>query len=151
MRRDARLSRLLHALIHLARFDKPASSEVIAGMLQTNPVVVRRMLAGLRTHGLVASAKGHGGGWTLARGLDEITLLDIHRALGEPTIHAIGLSGEHPACPIERAVNAALGDALDEAETLLLKRFGEVTLATLAAEFNECMDGAGKADCATKA
>ncbi|TWI69685.1 Rrf2 family protein [Pseudoduganella lurida] len=123
---------MLHALVHLDAHDGPATSETIAAMLETNPVVVRRTMAGLREAGYVQSGKGHGGGWSLARPLDEITLLDIHRALGNPPVFAIGTTSEHAACLVERAVNAALGDALRDAEALLLERFGNVTLADLA-------------------
>ncbi|MFP8913766.1 transcriptional regulator, partial [Pseudomonas aeruginosa] len=42
MRNDTRLSRMLHVLIHMARHEGPATSEAIAQMLGTNPVVVRR-------------------------------------------------------------------------------------------------------------
>lgn len=123
---------MLHVLIHMDGLDAPATSETIAAMLNTNPVVVRRTMAGLREAGYVQSGKGHGGGWMLARPLADITLLDIHRALGDPPVFALGTTDEHADCLVERAVNATLGDAMREAETLLLERFGRVTLADLA-------------------
>ena len=67
MRQDSRLSRMLHVLIHMDRHDGALTSEVIAAMLNTNPVVIRRTMAGLRDAGYVRSEKGHGGGWRLAR------------------------------------------------------------------------------------
>ncbi len=134
MRQDTRLSRVLHVLIHMEKHEKPATSDVIAAMLQTNPVVVRRTMAGLRDAGYVTSEKGHGGGWVLARPLAEITLLDIHKALGNPDMFSIGLSGDNPACVIEQSVNVALADAMTEAQALLLDRFGKITLADLARE-----------------
>ena len=88
MRTDSRLSRMLHALIHMDRLGGRATSEQLAAMLATNPVVVRRTMAGLRRDGLVASESGQGGGWALARRLDDITLMDIYRALGEPALFA---------------------------------------------------------------
>jgi Rrf2 family protein len=135
MRRDSRLSRMLHLMLHLARDDGPFTSEAIAVMLNTNPVVVRRMLAGLRDQGYVRSEKGHGGGWTLAVNLADITLLDVHRALGGPTILAVGLADDHAQCLLEQAVNASLGEAMADAEARLLTRLGEVTLADLAEDF----------------
>ncbi|MEH3126798.1 Rrf2 family transcriptional regulator [Agrobacterium cavarae] len=134
MRQDTRLSRVLHVLIHMEKHEKPATSDAIAAMLQTNPVVVRRTMAGLRDAGYVTSEKGHGGGWVLARPLAEITLLDIHKALGNPDMFSIGLSGDNPACVIEQSVNVALADAMTEAQALLLGRFGKITLADLARE-----------------
>ncbi|HEX2560287.1 Rrf2 family transcriptional regulator [Phenylobacterium sp.] len=136
MRTDSRLSRMLHVLIHMARHDGPVTSEVIARMLNTNPVVVRRTMAGLRDRGFVASEKGHGGGWVLTRPLESITLRDIYDALGKPTLFAIGIADDAPECLVEQAVNAALGDALAEAEQRLLARFGKVTIASLAADFD---------------
>ncbi len=135
MRRDSRLSRMLHALLHMARFDGPVTSELIARMLGTNSVVVRRTMAGLRDAGLVRSEKGHGGGWSLACDLAHVSLLDVHVALGEPTIFAIGNAAESPGCLVEQAVNEALQGALRDAEALLTARLRSVTLADLAADF----------------
>ncbi|WP_020413026.1 Rrf2 family transcriptional regulator [Microbulbifer variabilis] len=135
MRKDSRLSRVLHVLIHLEMADQPVTSDKMAEMLSTNPVVVRRTMALLRDRGYVRSSKGHNGGWSLAKPLDEITLLDIHKALGEASVFTIGLTDEHTNCPIEHAVNASLKDVMNEAEKLMLKRFGEITLDLLGAEF----------------
>ncbi len=102
--------------------------------MSTNPVVVRRMMAGLRTAGYVRSEKGHGGGWTLACSLSKVTLRDIYTALGCPSLLAIGNRTEGPGCVVEEAVNAALNKSFDDAETLLLSRLGEVTLAMLSTD-----------------
>jgi Rrf2 family protein len=128
---------MLHVLIHMDRHASRATSEQIAQMLGTNAVVVRRTMAGLRKHGYVQSEKGHGGGWMLARPLAQITLLNVHQALGNPPVFAIGVASERPECLVEQAVNAAIGSAMREAEETLLKRFGEITLADLARDFDE--------------
>ena len=135
MRTDTRLSRMLHVLIHIARHDQPATSDTLAQMLGTNPVVVRRTMALLKEEGYVRSEKGHRGGWTLAKPLAQITLLDIHQALGSSSLFAIGLSTDHPECLVEQAVNAALTDAFDAAQALLIARLGSVTLEQLAQDF----------------
>ncbi|NML07582.1 Rrf2 family transcriptional regulator [Sphingomonas sp. G-3-2-10] len=136
MRKDSRLSRMLHVLLHMARHDGPMTSEVIAAMLQTNAVVVRRTMAGLRDAGYVRSEKGHGGGWVLASDLANVSLLDVHEAVGGPRIFAIGNEHPNPACAVEQVVNAAVEDALAEAEKLLIERLGSVSLAELAAAFD---------------
>ena len=76
--------------------------------------------------------------------LDGITLLDIHLALGEPTVFAIGPTDDDPSCLVEQAVNAALDDALREAEAVLIRRLGMVTLADLAADFDRRFTALGK-------
>ena len=141
---DNRLSRMLHVLIHMDHIGAPVTSEVIGRMLDTNPVVVRRTMAGLRAAGYLTSVKGHGGGWALARPLDEITLRDIHEALGSPKVFAIGLADDNPTCLVERAVNAALLDAMVDAEQRLLRRFGEVTIAALSLDVAQSCDISGR-------
>lgn len=128
----------------MAETGGPLTSEALAGMMQTNPVVIRRILGGLRKQGLVQSEKGHGGGWRLARDLESVTLYDIHLALGAPGILALGNRTESPGCLVEQAVNAAMNDAFEEAEALLLNRFRSVTLAALSRDFHERLEGQGK-------
>ncbi|MCW4460543.1 Rrf2 family transcriptional regulator [Sphingomonas sp. BT-65] len=135
MIRDSRLSGVLHLLLHLADHDGPMPSELLAKAMDTNPVVIRRILAGLRERGHVRSEKGHGGGWTLARGLDELTLLDVYEALGRPALLAIGNRSAQPRCLVEQAVNAALDETFAAAEALMLARLKHVTLADLQDDF----------------
>lgn len=137
MRNDTRLSRMLHVLIHMSRHERPATSDTIAQMLNTNPVVIRRTMALLKEKGYVRSEKGHRGGWTLAKPLADISLLDIHEALGASSLFAIGLSSDHPECLVEQAVNAALSEVFNAAQALLLSRLESVTLEHLARDFEQ--------------
>jgi len=136
MKRDSRLSGILHVLLHMAEQDGPVTSEVLAKAMQTNPVVIRRVLSGLRAQGYVRSGKGHGGGWTLARSLSDITLREVYEAIGRPALLAIGNRSEAPDCLVEQAVNAALNTAFQDAEAILLARLGEVTLQSLSDDFH---------------
>lgn len=145
MKRDSRLSGVLHVLLHMAEQEGPVTSEVLARAMGTNPVVIRRIMAGLREAGYVRSEKGHGGGWRLDCDLGAVTLADIYAALGRPSLLAIGNRTEAPGCLVEQAVNAALTDAFDEAEALLLKRLGQVTLAALSADFHKRLAARGGA------
>lgn len=137
MKRDNRLSDVLHILLHMAERNEPTTSENLAKSLTTNPVVVRRIMAGLRDAGLVQSEKGHGGGWTLACDLAKVTLHDVYAALGSPSLIAIGNRNDTPHCLVEQAVNAALDRTFHDAEALLLARLGEVTLALLSADLRK--------------
>lgn len=135
MKRDSRLSSVLHALLHMAQQEEPMTSEALALCMGAHPVVVRRVMGLLREAGIVASARGHAGGWRIKADLKAVTLRQLHEALGEPTVFAFGHRNEHPECLVEQAVNAALDEAFAEAEALLLARFDSVTLAALAADF----------------
>lgn len=134
MKKDSRLSTVLHILLHMQLNAKPLTSEYLAQCVGTNSVVIRRMMGLLRTQNLVSSMAGPGGGWCLTAQLDQVTLRQLHDVLGEPAVFAIGNRNEHPECLIEQAVNAALCEAFDEAEALLLAQFGRITLADLLAD-----------------
>ncbi|WP_313704625.1 Rrf2 family transcriptional regulator [Massilia sp.] len=136
MRRDSKLSSVLHLLLHMAHSDRPLTSDELAGFLQTNPVLVRRTLAGLRERGYVGSGKGHGGGWVVTADLGRVTLRDIYEAVGSPTVFAMGNRVDHPECLVEKVVNQSLASAFDDAEALLISRFAGVTLAELSERFN---------------
>ena len=136
MKRDSRLSGVLHVLLHMAETAAPMTSDALAEVMQTNPVVIRRILGGLREQGLVQSEKGHGGGWQLSCDLHAVTLRDIYDALGAPAILALGHRTDAPGCLVEAAVNAAMDDAFRQAEALLLARLREVTLAQLSEDFH---------------
>lgn len=131
MRRDSRLSVALHVLLHMEEMGPVVTSEAIGQLMQANPVVVRRTMAGLRDAGILHSEKGHGGGWSLARKLDSVTLGDVYAALGTPALFSIGHRNESPGCLVEQAVNHALGKVLDEAEALLMTQLRSISVADL--------------------
>jgi len=136
MRRDSKLSSILHLLLHMAHSKRPLTSDELAAFLQTNAVLVRRTLAGLRERGYVGSEKGHGGGWIITADLQKVTLRDIYTSVGSPAVFAMGNRDAHPQCLVERVVNDSLTTAFDEAEALLIARFSDITLADLSNRFN---------------
>ncbi|MEO9338627.1 Rrf2 family transcriptional regulator [Mesorhizobium sp. SB112] len=131
MNKDTRLSDVLHVLLHMGQVDEPLTSDVLAKSMGTNPAVFRRTMAGLRDAGYVRSGKGHGGGWQLARPLNQITLLDVYEALNRPNLFAIGNRNDHPDCQVQKNVNVALSSTMTQAEALFIRRFGELTLDQL--------------------
>lgn len=137
---NSQLSDVLHVLLHMAEADGPATSATLAAAMGTNPVVLRRLMTGLREAGLVASAKGHGGGWVISCPLDRITLRDVHVALGAPRLVSLGFREDRPSCLVAQAVNEQLGAAVQAAEEGLLERLGSVTLAALARDFHRRME-----------
>ncbi len=131
MKKSSKFSDILHVLLHMADSNAPVTSETLAKAMRTNPVVVRRVMAGLRKQGFVQSEKGHGGGWSLSCDLKRVTLLDVYKAVESPTLLAMTNRIQDSECQIEKAVNTATQNAFDEAEALLLKKFQHVTLARL--------------------
>ena len=133
---DSKLSGVLHVLLHMLAMTAPATSEQLAQIMGSHPVVVRRIMAGLREQGFVTSAKGHGGGWRIACDPAAVTLADIYRAVGAPPLLALGHRSQAPGCLVERAVNRALDGAFRDLEALFEARLGAVTLAALSDDFN---------------
>lgn len=122
---------MMHVLVHMHLLGGSETSEVIARMLNTNPVVVRRTMGRLRDAGIVSSAGGRSGGWTLAKPAEAITMLDVHRAL-DGQVFAISRSDDHPNCPVEQSVNHLIEHALGKAEAVLADQLGRVTIEALA-------------------
>lgn len=135
MKTNNSLSSTLHILLHMADAGVPLTSEQLAAFLDTNPVVVRKMLAGLRDHDIVTSEKGHNGGWKLARALNAITLYDIYLALGSPSLFAIGNRNHAPECLIEQGVNRTMNGAFTQAYELIIGQFKQQTLEEIGTEF----------------
>ena len=144
MRQDNRLSRLLHVLIHMADHDDPLTSEQIAGMFQSNPALVRRVMGTLRKAGYVTSEKGHGGGWRLAAPLNRLTLFDIYQALGEPALFAFGFANHKPECLVEQAVNETMASTLKQARAALLETFKTIRLSDIAEDYRQRREVLGK-------
>lgn len=132
MQRDTRLARLLHILIHMHLRGGSTTSDTIAQMLQTNPVVVRRTMAALRESGHVQSTGGPGGGWTLACDLNELTMRDVYDAIGYTAPFVFGPAHDKPSCPVEAAVNRHVEETSISAENMLLQLFGEKRLSDIA-------------------
>ena len=148
MKRDSKLSLALHALGHMAAApDRPMPSDDLALIGPTNPVVVRRVLGQLRDAGLVTSAKGHAGGWRLARAASQITVADVYRALGEHLDPAPGAGPDNPptcapTCAIERALHGHWDKAVELAQAALLDRLSKVSIADLSGSMADAIAGA---------
>ncbi|HDR9181133.1 TPA: Rrf2 family transcriptional regulator [Burkholderia vietnamiensis] len=141
MQLDTRLARLLHVLVHMHLRGGSTTSENIALMLHTNPVVVRRTMAALRNAGYVQSTGGRGGGWTLAQKLEDFTVKDVFVAVAHTALFALGPADDNPACPVEAAVNRHINEALSSAEEMLLRIFGKKRLADIARDVTSSLSG----------
>src|SRR3954454_9713622 len=79
---SSKLSVGIHMLtIFALKPGEPLTSEFIAESVNTNAVVIRRLLGSLRAARIVESKTGVGGGWSLLIDPEQITLLDILRAV----------------------------------------------------------------------
>jgi Rrf2 family protein len=122
----------IHALTKLAqRGDGSLPSGEIADSLASNPVLVRRILGGLRDAGLVWSTEGRGGGWTLARPAREITLRDAYQAVEEGPVLSRLAHPPSDACEVGRHMQDLLDTEFREAERAMEDRLARTTVADL--------------------
>jgi Rrf2 family protein len=111
---------------------RPITSETLARSINTNPVVVRRVLADLKRAGLIETRRGVGGGVVLARPASRISLRCVWEALeGREQLFGRHPSGPNPACPVACGVAAYLEALYGDAEAALKASLGKVTLAQL--------------------
>ena len=108
--------------------EQPLTSEFVAASVNTNPVVVRRLLGRLRTKGLVEVRPGPGGGSRLARSPERLRLAEVYRAVEDEGLLAMHRHGPNPRCPVGAHIQAALAGVLAEAEAGLLKALERRTL-----------------------
>jgi DNA-binding IscR family transcriptional regulator len=107
------------------------TSEYIAGSVNTNPVVVRRILALLAKAGLVATQEGAGGGVRLAKTANQIDLRAVYAAVESDPLFALHPQDPNPACPVGSTIQFALEPTLDGAETALLGSLATTSIADL--------------------
>ena len=133
---SSRFAVAVHVLALLATGrGEPRTSEYIAGSVNTNPAVVRRILSMLARAGLTRSRFGSGGGSMLARPANEITLRDVYRAV-ECEERLFSLHHERPSakCPVGRNIERVLVRATGAAQTALEEQLATRTVADVMEE-----------------
>lgn len=116
-------------------------SEFLAGSIGVNPVIVRTVISQLREAGIVQTQRGSSGA-ELTRGLEEITLYDIYKAVGSVDPEE-GLFHFHehpnPACPVGRNIHPVLDRYLKDAERAMEEQLKSVTLADIAEDTKQAI------------
>lgn len=136
---SSKLTVAVHILTLLAMMPGQAqTSEFIAGSVNTNPVLIRRLLGLLREAGIVESQGGHGGGWRLVRPAERITLLEVLQTV-EPRGGSIAMhrSEPNPLCPVGRNIQGVLTRVYDEAERRMNAHLAETTIAGILGSVQE--------------
>ncbi|MEI7295948.1 MULTISPECIES: Rrf2 family transcriptional regulator [Paraburkholderia] len=117
MNTSSRFAFAVHVLALLALQEgEPLSSEMIAGSVNTNPALIRRLLTMLANAGLTTSQLGAGGGALLAREPRTITLLEIYHAVDDAQLFAMHREEPNPACMVGRHIQQSLRGVIDDAQ-----------------------------------
>ncbi len=138
MQISTRFTIAVHTLLCIEHFDGQlkTTSSFIAGSVNANPVVIRRILGQLKDAELIEVAAGVGGAH-MARPLSEITLLDVFNAVEAVDGPLFDFHNDpNPSCPVGRNVHAVLDDKLANAQRALETSLAKTTLADLECELD---------------
>ena len=118
MKISSRFSVAVHILSILSiEKEKLCTSEWIAGSVNTNPVIIRRVTGMLKKAGLVNVNSGSGGSYLL-KPVEDITLLDIYKAVDVVEEGQLFQIHEQPnvLCPIGANIEFVLEIILHKAQ-----------------------------------
>src|SRR5689334_17557760 len=114
----------------------PVCLAEIAGRQKLSQAYLEQLFGKLRRAGLVASARGPGGGYRLARGSEKIAIADIIAAVDEPiraTRCAGGTSGCIEAAGLDEPARCQTHDLWEELGQQILLFLQGITLADVVA------------------
>jgi len=135
---NSRLTVAVHALAWMALAQRQGrevlTSDQVAASVNTNPVIIRRCLGDLRRAGLVRVRHGAGAGWSLARPAGEITLLEVHDAVGPASPFALHHAEPNLECPVGRGIRPALSRVYDGIDQALRRELAAVSVADVLRE-----------------
>ncbi|MCM1127261.1 MAG: Rrf2 family transcriptional regulator [Lachnospiraceae bacterium] len=110
--------------------DTKITSDFMAGSINTNPVIIRKILSQLKGAGLVKVKRGTGG-VEITRPLNEISFLDIYRAVECIEDETLFHFHENPNqdCPVGKNIHFILDDKLKQVQDAMEKELASITLA----------------------
>src|SRR5258708_5212780 len=132
MRTSCRWGRAVHVLAVLAyKEGDRVTSALLAGSVNTNPVVIRRLLLALQRAKLVETCKGAGLGSRLSRSPGRINLAEIYRAVEDSAPFARPSGKPNAACPVGNCIRETLDRVFASAQEALERDLEKTTLATV--------------------
>lgn len=108
------------------------TSDFLAGSTNVNPVIIRKILGQLKGAGLIEVARGTGG-TTVAKPLNEITFLDVYRAVECIENGELFHFHDNPStnCPVGRNIHHILDDKLLRVQNAMERELASITLEDL--------------------
>lgn len=128
MKFSTKLSDAVHIMAFIAIHQEyDLSSTVIADSIQTNPAFVRQIMMKLKKAGLMSSVNGHAKP-SLAKDTEEITLLDIYKAVegNKPLLHLD--THTNPECGVGVNIQLALQDYYNEIQKATENHMSSISL-----------------------
>jgi Rrf2 family protein len=135
MATNTQFSIAVHLMIALGfKCEQQATSSQLAMSINTSPSFVRRILSKLSKSGLVATTTGKSGACVLAKKPEEISLLEIYRAVDAPKTFAIHDYPVQGSCAVSCNIESVMQKVLVRAQDSFEGNLGETTLAQVIAD-----------------
>ncbi len=132
MATNSRFSIAVHVLTMLNHgCDGRVNSEYIARSVNTNAVVIRRLLCSLQEANLVVSQVGATGGTRLARPAEDIKLSEIYQAVSHGEIFSLHPKTPNQDCPVGKNIEAVLCGLQREIDSSIDEKLAQYTLHDL--------------------
>lgn len=133
---NSQYSIAVHVLSLLNQSGLPQSSEFLAASVGVNPVVIRNVTGLLRRGGLLTTQRGVTGA-RLTRPADQISLLDVYRAVQAPGSVLKMHQKPNPRCPVGARIQGVLDDVFAQAQAALEAQLAGVSLADVGRALQE--------------
>lgn len=142
MQISSRFTMAIHMFACIDFFkDYKMTSDFMASSIGTNPVIVRKLLQQLKAADLVEVLRGTGG-VILKKELDEITFLDVYRAVECSPEEELFHFHENPnqKCPIGSNIHQVLDSKLNKVQSAMEKELASITLLQVKDEFVKILE-----------
>src|SRR5438034_8253463 len=132
MRTSCRFAMAVQVLAVLAyKEGDPVTSTLLASSVNTNPVIIRRLLLALQAAKLVETRKGAGFGSRLNCAPARINLARVYRAVEREEPFVLARGKPNLACPVGNCIQAELERVFLSAQNALERDLARTTLATI--------------------
>lgn len=132
MATNSQFSMAVHVLMMLAHSrEENLKSDYLAGSVNTNPVVIRRLLGQLAGADLVVSQTGANGGTQLSRCPSEINLSEVYKAVSCGKVFALHGRSPNQDCPVGRNIEAVLCNLQKEIDCSVVEKLSQYSLQSV--------------------
>jgi Rrf2 family protein len=132
MAANSQFSMAVHVLMMMARSrEENLKSDYLARSVNTNPVVIRRLVGQLAHADLVVSQTGANGGSRLSRCPSEINLAEVYKAVSCGEVFALHGKSPNQDCPVGRNIEAVLCNLQKEIDHSISEKLGQFTLQSI--------------------
>ena len=142
MQISSRFTMAIHMFACIDTFsDQKMTSDFMAASIGTNPVIIRKLLQQLKAAGLIKVSRGTGG-VTITRPLDQITFLDIYKAVECTPDEELFHFYENPNsnCPVGRNIHRVLDGRLLQVQKAMEDKLAGMTLADVKKDVSLCIE-----------